>query len=190
MSNKIWIVHRADRYSKKYKIFHSELELIKGISDSDRITILEYDLKSTQSASHFLKSRERDTQLRTVLGELGQHETNALALVELYNSLVADNPQDRYRTKQRTLEDLKKITHDKKSFSAYLVRNKKQFFKVSDSVEWLLAILKCHNFQDHKYDHATWDASTRKYVVKDSASEKLKENFKLAKLELKKKKND
>jgi hypothetical protein len=48
--------------------------------------------------------------------------------------------------------------------------------------------LKCHNFQDHVYDRKRWNSSTQTYVVNDTTSDLLRENFKLAKLELKKKK--
>lgn len=185
--DKIWIVYDKGSYKKKYRIYKSEKDMAKNIIDSNRLTILEYELKSSLVASDYIKSRERDTQLRTVLGELEAHEINANNLIELYQSLVPENPNDRYATKKRTLNDLKKLALDKKSFAGYLTRNKRQFFKVSNSLEWLLAILKCHNFQDHIYEHPKWDPNTRTYIKVDTSSQELRDNFKLAKSELKKK---
>jgi hypothetical protein len=184
--DKIWIVYNKGSYKKKYRIFKTEADMAKNISDSDRYTILEYELKSSTVASDYMKSKERDTQLRTILGELSEHETNGLKLIELYDALVPVNPNDRYNRKQNQINHLKKIVSDKKAFANYLVNNKKQFFQVSDSLEWVLSILKCHNFQDYIYDSARWDSVKRTYVKVDNASDALKENFKLAKAELKK----
>lgn len=186
--DKIWIVYNKGSYKKKYRIFKSESDMIKNISTNSTSTILEYELKSSVVASDYIKTKERDTQLRTILGELSDHEVNFLKLIELYDSLVPENPNDRYNRKQNQINHLKKISHDKKSFANYLINNKKHFFTVSDTLEWTLAILKCHNFQDYIYDNKRWDSSTKTYVLVDTASDELKKNFKLAKLELKKKK--
>lgn len=186
--DKIWIVYNKSSYKQKYRIFKSESEMIKNISSNSTSTILEYELKSSVAASDYIKTKERDTQLRVILGELSDHEVNSHKLIELYDSLVPENPNDRYNRKKQQINNLKKISHDKKSFANYLINNKKDFFKVSDTLEWILAILKCHNFQDHVYDQKKWNSSTRSYVVVDTASDELKKNFKLAKLELKKKK--
>lgn len=186
--DKIWIVYNKGSYKKKYRIFKSEADMAKNISNSASYTILEYELKSSVVATDYLKTKERDTQLRTILGELSENEVNALKLIELYDSLLPEDPNDRYNRKQSQINHLKKIASDKKSFANYLINNKKHFFKVSDTLEWILAILKCHNFQDYVYDHKRWDSSTKTYVVVDTASDELKKNFKLAKLELKKKK--
>jgi len=188
MSDKIWIVERKGRYTKKKRTFKSETEMIKSLTDSDQYIITEYELKSTQNASDYIKSKERDTQLRTVLGELSDHETNGLRLIELYESLAPVDPNDRYNKKASRITNLKKLISDKKSLAAYLIREKKHFLTVSESTEWLLAILKCHNFQDYKYERDRWDSNTRTYIRVDNTSETFRENFKLAKKELKGKK--
>jgi hypothetical protein len=103
----------------------------------------------------------------------------------MYEQLGKD---DRYNSKKITIHQLKKLLIDKKSFASYLVRNKKQIFQVSDSLEWILAILKCHNFKDHIYDGKRWNSSLKLYEAVDTSSDLLKQNFKLAKVELKKKK--
>lgn len=183
--DKIWIVYNKGSYKKKYKIYKTEADLVKNVSNTSTSTILEYELKSSTTASDFFLSKERDTQLRTILGELADHEVNGQNLIDLYDQLGKGN---RYNSKNGIINQLKKLLVDKKSFSSYLVRNKKTFFQVSDSLEWILAILKCHNFQDHVYDRKRWNSSTRTYDVVDTSSELLRQNFKLAKLELKKKK--
>lgn len=182
MDNRIWIVTR--NYSKT-RIFKSENEMFKNIKINDNKTIInEYELKSSQNASDYTKARERDTQLRTVLGELSDHEANGFRLVELYESLAKEDAVK----KMRKIEALRKLASDKKSLTSYLIREKKYFFTILDDVEWLLAILKCHNFRDHKYDRDRWDVNTRMYVKVDNSTQKLKDNFMQAKKELKNKK--
>lgn len=188
--DKIWIVYNKGSYKKKHKIYKTEADLVKNVSDSSTSMILEYELKSSSVASDYFKSKERDTQLRTILGELSEHEVNGQNLIDIYEKLAKDDVvfnRTRY-TKKGQVSQLRKLLIDKKSFASYLVRNKRYFFKVSDSLEWILAILKCHNFQDHIYDSKKWNTSTRSYDIVDTSSELLRQNFKLAKLELKKKK--
>lgn len=188
MSNKVWVVQNKQRYAnRKFRIYHTEAELLRGIRGTDSLVVFEYDLVSSQTASDFLKARERDAQVRTVLGELEPHEENAMVLIDLFDKLVPHNPNDRYNTKNRTIEELKKIQSNKKSLAAYLVKNKNFFLKVSDSVEWLVAVLKCHNFQDCKIGKTKWNPEARRHDVIDLSTEELKQNFQLAKKELKKK---
>ena len=182
--DKIWIVYNKGSYNKKYKIYKTEAELVKNISNNSSSTILEYELKSSTTASDYFKSKERDTQLRSILGELSDHEVSAQNLINLYEELGKDA---RYHNKRIVTNQLKKLSADKKSLSNYIIKNKRYFFQVSDSLEWILAILKCHNFQDHTYEKR-WISSTRTYQIIDNTTDLLKENFKLAKLELKKKK--
>lgn len=183
--DKIWIVYNNRSYNKKYKIFKTEAELVKNISNNSSSTILEYELKSSTTVSDFFLSKERDTQLRSILGELSDHEVNAQNLIKIYEELGKDQ---RYYNKIIIMNQLKKISDDKKSFSSYLVKNKGYFFQVSDSLEWILSILKCHNFREHIYNRKRWNSSRRAYDIVDNSSDLLRRNFKLAKLELKKKK--
>jgi hypothetical protein len=187
--DKIWIVYSKGSYKKKYKIYKTEADLVKNVSNTSSSTILEYELKSSTTAPDFFKSRERDTQLRTILGELADHEVTGQNLINMFEKLSKDEiiiSRTRYN-KKVIINQLKKLLVDKKSFASYLVRNKKDFFKVSDSLEWILAILKCHNFQDHICDRKRYNSSLKVYEVVDTSSELLRQNFKLAKAELKKK---
>lgn len=85
------------------------------------------------------------------------------------------------------LNRLKKFQTEPKEIARILVNEKRYFIReVSDSVEWLTAILKVHNFRDHKTDRRVFNRETRLYEVVDTSSEELKTNFKLAKKNLRK----
>lgn len=179
---RIWILYDKNRYAKKkYKIYKSESELLRNISTQSNLTIYEYDLKSVQDPEEFLKSRERDTQLRSVLGELSPIEEAATNLIQKLTELAEEN-----RYKKLHLNNLNKFISDKGAISRYLTKNKSYFMRVSDDKDWLTAVLKCHNFQDPFFDKK-WNYVDRKYEVVDNLSDQFKINFKLAKLELKKK---
>ena len=65
--------------------------MVKNISNNSSSTILEYELKSSTTASDYFKSKERDTQLRSILGELSDHEVNAQNLINMYEELGKDS---------------------------------------------------------------------------------------------------
>lgn len=184
--DKIFLLYNKSSYKKNWRIYKSEAELIKNINPSTSGEIFEYQLTSKTAASEYFKSKERDVQLRNILGELSESETSSWELIQLFETLAVDNPTDRYRRRRMHLNNLKKFVGDKKSFANYLVHNKKYFFKVSSSLEWVLAILKCHNFQSYNYDSPKWNSTEKKYIKVDTSSEELRQNFKLAKEELKK----
>ena len=58
---------------------------------------------------------------------------------------------------------------------------------VSNEVEWYKVLLKVHNFRDYKYDSPKWDHANKKYIIVDTSTEELRNNFILAKKEIKKK---
>jgi hypothetical protein len=181
--DKIWILYDKNRYAKKkYNIYKTESELIKNITPGSNKVIYEYELKSTQIPADFFTARERDTQLRTVLGELSPIEESVINLIGKLNELAEEN-----RYKKVHIQQLGKIMNNKVAVSRYLTGNKSYFMKVSDSKDWLLAVLKCHNFQDPFFDKK-WNSVDRQYNKIDNLSDEFKSNFKLAKLELKNKK--
>lgn len=195
--NKIWIIQSGSRYQKKFTIYKKESQLLKAISKNINSTILEYDLVSKVTSEDFLTSRERDTQLRSVLGELGKKEQSTIDLINLYEEIAPIGREFKRRvswhasvdtsTKEQMLNKLRQFQTDPKEIAKILVNNKKYFIReVSDSVEWLTAVLKVHNFRDHKTDRKIWNRETKKYDVVDTSPEELKENFKLAKKNLRK----
>lgn len=195
--DKIWIIQSGSRYQKKFRIYQKESQLLKAISKDKNATILEYDVVSKVTAEDFLTSRERDTQLRSVLGELDKKEQAVLDFINLYEKIAPVGKEFKKRiswhesietsTKEQMLNRLKKFQTEPKEIAKILVNEKRYFIReISDSAEWLTAVLRVHNFRDHKTDRKIWNRETRKYEEADTSSEELKANFKLAKKNLRK----
>lgn len=191
--DKIWIIHNKRSYARKFNVYKDEANMLKNLKNTPNSEVLEYELKSSSNASEYLKSRERDTQLRSILGELSSYESNALKLIQLYESLasipVHKASHDDHK-KEKILRLLKSSLSNKKSFSNVLSSYKADFFKISDSVEWITAILRCHNFRDYKCSIYEYDYKSHQYKNKFIESDELKKNFNLAKMSLMKKKID
>jgi len=181
MEQKVWIL----KLGRSSKICHTKKELLRRISKSTSYEVHEYSLVSKSSASDFLKQTERDQQLRQVLGESSQFENCASQLISIYERLAPDgkkvakwnrdNRQTYFVTqKEIWLENLKKFSIVQDEFKSMLTGHKNYFFSISSDIEWLLSILKCHNFNDHKY-----------YLGKaESYHPDLESNFKIAKEQL------
>lgn len=159
--SKIWILDT--KYGKKKKVFNSESQLLKNISTNSDQVILEYELVSSVKSSDFFKTKERDIQLRSVLGELDKKEESIGELISLYEEVAPDLVEKGRRVyvngsivqipfKQTMIGQMKKYQSDKKSFCDLLIKNKIHFIsQVSDSVEWYTKLLKVHNFMDCGY---------------------------------------
>jgi len=198
--DKIWIIKSPSRYTKKFTIYKKESDLLKAISVDSSLEILEYELKSSVRATDYIKSKDRDIQLRSVLGELTDDEVNIERFITLYEQLAPQgkeyerkiwegsvNKNIKTSTKLEYLKKLKKFSGDKKQIIKLITDDKKYFFsKVSNEVQWYLSILKLHNFRDYVYDSPNWNREKRIYERVDTATDEIKTNFKLAKLELKK----
>ena len=102
--NKIWIVINNASYRKKQKIYTTESSLLKAINPSLDQEIFEYDLVSSTTSEDYLKGRNRDTQLRSVLGELDTKEESAIKLIAYYNDVAPDGKT--YRLNWRTDEKI------------------------------------------------------------------------------------
>ena len=61
--DKIWIVYNKGSYKKKYKIYKTEADLVKNVSNTSTSTILEYELKSSTTASDFFLSKEEQERI-------------------------------------------------------------------------------------------------------------------------------
>ena len=189
--DKIWIVKNKRSYAKKFRIYKSESDVLKAINSDSDVDILEYHLDNKKTASDFFKERDRDIQLRNILGELSANEIAASELVSLFEELAPDGKiikrwgKNDTTTKEIMLSKLKKFQTDKKILAKLLVDNKKYFFNISNEVKWYKAILKCHNFREPNVSK-TWDNINKKYI--DNTDDIIKENFNLAKKELKSKK--
>lgn len=185
---KIWII--KSRYS--WKLCKSERELLKRIGKNSTLEVLEFDLKSQQRATDYLTSKERDNQLRVVLGELSEFEKKAVDLISLFEKIAPDGKEAityNRDTNQRVVSTekaswisrLKKWQNDQKGFKQLLVDNKNYFLSISKYPRWIPAVLRCHNFVDCKI--TKWDSSTKKLI--DCTPPELIQAFNLAKLELK-----
>jgi len=197
----IWILENKGRYDRKIKIYRNESQLLKAISTESDQEIFEYELKSSTKSSDYFKTKDRDIQLRSVLGELDKNEEVINNFIGYYEQVAPDNRQPKriwrngqymnvdYSLKDEMLRKMKKYQSDKKSFCKLLIDNKKHFIcDVSNSVEWYTNLLKVHNFMSYMYDMPRWDSVSKKYIKIDSANEVVKSNFHLAKKGLRKKK--
>jgi len=198
MMNKIWVIINNNSYrNQRYKIYKTETQLIKAVSPTDKNKeILEFDLISKSSVSDFFTQRERDGQLRAILGELESKEEGAIELIAMYDKVAPDgrvikrgygSNATEITYKEIMLGNMKKYQMDKKAFSSLLVKEKKHFFGLSSEVDWYKSILKCHNFRDNASITRTYDRENRKYIRTDNRTEEQKNNFLEAKQQLRKK---
>jgi hypothetical protein len=183
--DKIWIIKGRSKYVKKFTVYKNESDLLKDIHSDFDLQILEYELKSSSEVSDYLLSKERDKQLRQVLGELSKEESAIQKFIKMYEELAPEGKEFEKRIFQagsikriqsskkiEMLKRLKKFSNHKKQIVKIITDNKKYFLsEVSNNVDWYLTILSLHNFRSHVYDAPQ----------KDTATEKIKQNFKLAK---------
>ena len=161
--NKIWIVINNASYRKKQKIYTNESSLLKAINPNLNQEIFEYNLVSSSTGEDYLKGRNRDTQLRSVLGELDVKEESAIKLISYYSDVAPDGRVYRknWRTnetitfKQKMIIEMEKFQTDKKAFASLIVKNKRYFMTICSDVEWYRLLLSCHNFRSHYYNSFT-----------------------------------
>ena len=188
---KVWIL--KSKYS--FKLCKNEADLLRRISKNSKVEVLEFSLSFSTKACDYLLSKERDLQLKSVLGELSDFEKNAANLILLYEELAEDGRElynwdstftqrEKLTEKQSWISRLKKWQDNRQQFKNLLVNNKFYFLNLSNDKRWLVAVLKCHNFVDCK--EMKWDSNFRKLI--DVSNPELKEVFRLAKIELKKRK--
>lgn len=189
--DKIWIL--KSKYS--WKLCKTEADLLRRINKNSTQEVLEFELKTCSRAGDYLLSKERDLQLKSVLGELSEFEQNASHLIALYEELAEEGREylqwnstrtdkEKFTEKSSWISRLKKWQDNKVQFKNLIVDNKDYFMQVSFDSRWMKALLKCHNFVDCK--KFRYDKELRKSV--EVTDPKVLEVFKLAKLELKKKK--
>ncbi len=200
MNEKVWLVISGTSYNKKQKVYKTESSLLKAINTNSKSQeIIELSVLSRTNSVDFLKERSRDTQLRSVLGELNSNEESAIKLVTFYKQNAPDGTvykgtwrnEKETTQKERMLVSMEKFQSDKKAFSNLLISNKKYLLTTLTSVEWYKLILDCHNFNTHVYDVERWtrnEKGERVKVLDDTSTSEMKSNFKEAKLQRKRKK--
>ena len=87
---KIWLVINNGSYRKKQKIYKSETALLKALNSNSDQEIFEFDLVSSVKAKDYINAKNRDTQLRAVLGELDAKEESAIQLIKYYEKVAPD----------------------------------------------------------------------------------------------------
>lgn len=151
MSDKIWLIKSGKR------LHLNEADMLRRTNArSARQEILEYELKSSQKSSDYYKTKDRDNQLKTVLGELDKSEISILNLINLYDKYTPDGKKHSHHLTNEVLteksvkiENLRKYQNSKSEISRILINEKSHFLSISNSVEWLTAVLSCHNFNNH-----------------------------------------
>lgn len=198
--DKIWIIKSNSKYTKKFNVYKKESDLLKAISSDSNAVILEYELKSSVNASDYITSKDRDAQIRSLLGELTEDEIAIEKFITLYEQIAPEGKEYEKRfwenythrtiqtsKKKEFLKKLKKFSQDKKEIVKILIEEKNYLFsEVSTQVEWYTTILNLHNFRDCNMSFRQWNSTKRIYERIDKSTQEIKDNFKLAKEELKK----
>lgn len=181
---KIWYI--KNRWDIGGKVYRSEKEFLSAVrGEKDERQVFVYTLAETGKAGELktsiISSRDRNDHLRCILGEADKYEEAISGLRTLHSLLAKDSPEKRHIEERMSIIGL-----NKKEFSRMATSLKIYFlFGVSDSVEWYLALLKCHNFATIPNTYYKRAKGTAARVPTDP---KMLENFRLAKESLKKKK--
>ena len=157
------------------KFFRNEKALMKAISENTIGEIFEFEFKKSYQASEFfkntIKERDRDTQLKVLLGETDKYEEAILNFKNMLEKITESNRQrnsilEKFRVHGCNKDTFKEIVNN------YRLKNY-ILMSVSDTTEWYETVLRCHNF---------------KSLPGKNFSEKAFDNFKAAKELIKKKK--
>lgn len=141
---KIWYL--KSRWGSGGKVFRSEKQFLSAIRDDDDRQIFIFKLEESGTAGemkkNILTSRERNDQLKSILGEADKYEEAIMQFKSKFAELAQESNDKRKLERQ-----LKIIGLNKKDFSQ-MATNAKEYllFEVSDSVEWYQTLLRCHNF--------------------------------------------
>ena len=157
------------------KFFRNEKSLMKAISENTIGEIFEFEFKNSYQASDFfkntIKERDRDTQLKVLLGETDKYEEAILNFKSMLEEIGEKGRQkntilEKFRVHGCNKDTFKEIVNNYR-LKNYILLN------VSNSVEWYETVLRCHNFQS---------------LPTKNLSEETFDNFKKAKELLKNKK--
>ena len=140
---KIWFVKGT--YSKG-KVFKTEQSFLNAVRDDDKRQVFIFELVesgiSGEIKQSIINSRDRDNQLKNILGETNKYEK---AIIEFKSKFSEIAPDSNY--KKIVLRKFKLIGLDKKEFSKMAIEFRRYLlFEVSNTVEWYETLLRCHNF--------------------------------------------
>ena len=141
---KIWYL--KSRWGNGGKVFRTEKAFLSAVSEDDDRQLFIFKVEESGKAGeikkNILTSRERNDQLKTILGEASKYEEAIMQFKAKFEELAKDGSEK--RVIERTL---KIIGLNKKDFSLMATTHKDYLlFEVSDTVEWYQTVLRCHNF--------------------------------------------
>jgi hypothetical protein len=189
--DKVWLI--GSKVCKSEKSFLRRVKQIVGREnfESSWQARVEYGIYSISEKGLLLQlkqaldnektTNERDFQLKTLLDELNPIDNAILHILSTYPTLEKNE-----RSKANHLRNLNNNKFNINELKKFISDNKNYYLGLSTDVEWLKSLLLIHNFRDCNLGRY-YDYKQRKYITRE-ASDELKEAFKLAKLQLRKKK--
>ena len=189
--DKVWLIG-----SKMFKTEKSFLKRVKQIVGREGFETswqsrVDYGVYSVSEKGSLLQlkqvidnektSNERDFQLKTLLDELNPTDNAILHILSTYPTLESNE-----RTKNNHLRNLNNYKFDINEIKKFISEHKNYYLGLSTDVEWIKSLLRIHNFRDCNLGRY-YDYKQRKYITREPSDE-LKEAFKLAKQQLRKKK--
>ena len=182
--NKVWYIKRKYGSGKLYKTEKAFLAAVRREDDPREVIV--YEMVDSGIAGEMAKStlmkRDRENQLKIVLGESSKYEEAISAFKKAFEETAPES-----ESKEVVLREMSLIGLDKKNFSKLATSYKTYLlFGVSDTVEWYQTLLKCHNFVTIPNTYYKRGKGTAARLPTDP---KTLENFALAKESLKKKKS-
>jgi len=189
--DKVWVIGR-----KVFKTERSFLKKVKQIVNRDSFETswqsrIDYGVYTVSEKGTLLQlkqlidnektSNERDFQLKTLLDELNPTDNAILHILSTYPTLESNE-----RVKNNHLRNLNNHKFDINEIKKFISEQKNYYLGLSTDVEWIKSLLRIHNFRDCNLGRY-YDYKQRKYITRE-ASDELKEAFKLAKQQLRKKK--
>ncbi len=176
---KIWYL--KSRWGSGGKVFRTEKAFLSAVREDDDRQVFIFKVEESGKAGemkrNILTSRERNDQLKTILGEADKYEEAIMSFKAKFSEIAKDS-----NDKRRIEYQLKIIGLNKKDFSQLATSYKNYLlFEISDSVEWYQTLLKCHNFVSLPASHYV------RGVGRTATEEARIETFRAAKESLKKK---
>jgi hypothetical protein len=189
--DKVWLI--GSKVCKSEKSFLRRVKQIVGREnfESSWQARVEYGIYSISEKGSLLQlkqaldnektTNERDFQLKTLLDELNPIDNAILHILSTYPTLESNE-----RTKNNHLRNLNNCKFDINEIKKFISEHKNYYLGLSTDVEWIKSLLRIHNFRDCNLGRY-YDYKQRKYITREPSDE-LKEAFKLAKQQLRKKK--
>lgn len=141
---KIWYL--KSRWGNGGKFFRTEKAFLSAVREDDdrQLFIFKFEEsgKAGEMKKNILTARERNDQLKSILGEVDKYEEAIMRFKIKFAELAKED-----NVKRIIERTLKIIGLNKKDFSQLATTHKDYLlFEVSNTVEWYQTVLRCHNF--------------------------------------------